>query len=541
MEETVRALPDAAVQETSFENDAAPVQHDDAEAQAASSRRDPQASSSPAAHDDDNDQPDQSPSLLTSATRSTARALGPDLLRGLLLVLMALDRSSALLSGHPHSPVLDGNAGETDDSIPLHSWNAVDAYVIRLLGHLTMPGLTFLLGTGVVYFGRSRRALGWSAGAMAWHFTVRAVALTVVAVLLGLLITLGRIGLYDIALSVLAFDYWIAGLLWLVLARTEELLAFGLLRVLPDAKEDDAREPLLADRRGEEDIAPDRKIMRAADISWHVHNAVLAALAVVTICSGVWGSATGGRCQSERTTMGPTGSALGVQDGTSHSTWFSPQSTVLAKYPPLAWLSFAIVGLLYGRIATARPWTRTALTLGSAVAGLFFLLIFVLTRLLHVGNLSEGCLHMPEHVAHPDANQYLASGRSFFYLVAYPPEVAFWAFGIGCNLLLLGLLGSLPAMLAATVLQPLVVYGTSALFFYLLHPLLFGLSWRLWRSAFGLPTSENPWLGGGLDGVKHEWVFWVNWAIFLIIMYPLCLGFGAFKRRRGVDSVWQFF
>lgn len=539
MEETLRALPDAAVQETSFECDAPSSQHEDDAVQ--QPRRGKTGPVAPSRHGEDDNTPDLRPSQLTGPTPSTARALGPDLLRGLLMVLMALDHGS-ILTARSHSTVLDG--GERDTGVPVHRWNAVDGYVIRLLAHLCAPGFMLLLGMGIVYFGRSRRALGWSAGRMAWHFIVRAVLLTVVTALLGLVLTFGRLWFMNIVLFALAFDYLLAGMLWLIMARTEELLAFWLLRAMPDAEEDDAREPLLADRRGEEDIAPDRKIMRAADVSWHLHNAVLALLAVVTIWWNVWLSPTGGHCGPEKAAAAVlSGPASTLQQSNWSLLWFREifGEHFISLYPPLAWLSFALVGLLYGRIVTARTWTRTALTLGHAVAGLAFLVMFVLTRVLHLGNLSEGCLQMPEHMARPGRNQYLASARSFFYLVAYPPEVAFWAFGIGCNLLLLGLLGLLPVAVACTVLQPLVAYGTSALFFYITHLLLLGLSWLLWRSAWGLPTGHDPWTRPDARGVGSEWVFWLNWVLVLVIMYPLCRWYGAYKRTKGPDSTWRFF
>lgn len=482
-------------------------------------------------------------SQLTGPTRSIARALAPDLLRGLLMVLMALDHCS-ILSVRSHFTVVGGGGGEQDTGVPVHKWTSVGGYVIRSLAHLCAPGFMFLLGTGIVYFGRSRRALGWSAPRLAWHFIVRSATLTAVTTLLGLVLTFGRLWFMNMVLFALAFDYLLAGMLWLVMARTEEVLAFWLLRVLPDAEQDDAREPLLADRRGEEDIAPDRKIMRAADISWHAHNTFLAVLAVVTIWWNIWLSPTGGHCEPEKATAALAGPASTLLHQSNWSLiWFHVVlgEHVISVYPPLAWLSFVLVGLLYGRIVTARNWTRTALTLGNVLAGLTFFLIFVLTRLLHLGNLSEGCLQMPEHVDRPGGNQYLASGRSFFYFIVYPPEVALWAYGIGCNLLLLGLLGALPVALANTVLHPLVAYGTSALFFYVTHFLLLGLSWPIWRWVWGLPTEHDPWMGHDETGVDSEWVFWLNWVLILVIMYPLCRWYGAYKRTKGPDSLWRFF
>lgn len=543
MEQTSRALPDAAVQETSFEYDAPTVHQEDAAAQHLRPGKPdlvplPPTSAGPSHNGHDNT-PRADSSQLTSPTKSTARALGPDLLRGLLMVLMVLDHCS-IVSVRSHFTAIDG---EMDSGLPVHKWNTAEGYVIRTLAHLCAPGFMFLLGMGIVYFGRSRRALGWSARRLAWHFMVRSFVLTVLTAFLGLAMTSGRVWFMNLVLFALAFDYLLAGMLWLTMARTEEVLAFWLLRVLPDAEDDDAREPLLADRRGDEDIAPDRKIMRAADISWHVHNIILAAISVVTIWWNIWLSPTGGHCGPEKSAAMLTGPASTLHQSNWSLIWFHVVSSehLISVYPPLAWLSFVLVGLLYGRIVTARNWTRTTLTLGSVIAGLIFLCLFVLTRLLHFGNLSEGCLQMPEHLERPDGNQYLASWQSFFYFVAYPPEVAFWAYGIGCNLLLIGILGALPVAMANTVLQPLIVYGTSALFFYITHLLLIRLSWSIWRLVWGLPSGSDPFRVEDSSGVDSEWVFWLNWVLVLAIMYLMCRRYGAYKRTKGPDSLWRFF
>lgn len=541
MEETVRALPGAAVQETSFENDVAAQQ----------TNSETIGHEAEDVHDDDGNDDDAAErqpfhdegitSQLTTTTKSTARALAPDLLRGLLVVLMVLDHNS-ILNTWSHETAI---GGEYDHGVPVHTWTHSQPYVIRLVTYLWPPGLMFLLGTGIVYVGRSRRALRWSSWRLIGHFLVRAVVLTVLTVLLGAVLTAGRIGFLNMILFALAVDYLLTGLLWIMVSNSEELLAFGLLRVLPDAKDDDAREPLLADRRGAERIAPDRKIIRAADISWHTHNAFLLALAVATIGWNIWLSPTGGHCASDAeraaTTMTPD-----LPRSNWFRIWFYPVETshVLSVYPPLAWLSFAILGLLYGRIILARTWTRTALTLGNTFAGLICLLVFVLTRLLHFGNLSEGCLHMHEHESgHPSTNQYLASPQSFFYLTVYPPDVAFWAYGIGLNLLLLGVLDIVPTVIASTVLQPLVEFGTSPLFFYVVHLPLLSLSRLFWLQIYGHETGHkgNRLTGDDERGVEKIWVFWLNWALVLVVLYPLCRWYALFKGMRGPDSVWRFF
>lgn len=558
MEDVVRALPEASVQETSFEDDAL-MDSDNAARRQNHPQQDTEADEatlSPAANSSqlpygsvsrqdgrtsDSQSPDHNgPSKLTASAGSTARALAPDLLRGLLMVLMALDHNTVALSPWQHETAING---EIDSGEPVHRWNRPIAYITRSLTHLCASGFTFLLGMGVVYFGRSRRALGWSSRRMAWHFFARAVVLTLICVPMGLVFTLGKFWFLNSVLFSLAVDYLLAGLLWLLISRTEEAFAFGLLKVLPDAKKDDASEPLLADRRGEEDIAPDRKIIRAADISWHFHNVILLVLAVVTIWWNLWLSPTGAHCEPpEHEDL--TTAATGLPRSDWFRVWFYPfiSGGVVSGYPPLAWVSFTILGLLYGRIALARPWTKTILAVGNIMGALAFLLVFILTRVLQFGNLSKDCLHMPEHEANPNANPYLLSWRSFFYLVKYPPDVAFWSYGIGFSLLLLAFFGALPAVIATTVLNPLLVYGTSALFFYITHQVLLFATRLIWLPRFG---HDKGWVSPPNDdkvvGIDSLWVYWLNWVLVLAVLYPLCRWYGAFKKTKGPDSLWRFF
>lgn len=549
MEETARALPGDAVQETSFEDDV-PAYDDNAppqrtktpELEAASNNTTPSqdrqhgASHTPYGSGSSDIEPS---SHLTTSTKSATRGLAPDLLRGLLMVLMALDHNTMMLNPWKPETAIDG---EIDSGEPVHEWNRPVAYAVRSLTHLCAPGFIFLLSAGIVYFGRSRRAIGWSSGKMAWHFLQRAVLLTLTCVPVGLVLTLGKVWFLSLVLFALAVDYFLAGILFLIITRTEESLAFGLLKVLPDAKGDGAREPLLADRRGEEDIAPDIKIMRAADISWHVHNVFLLALAVVTIWWNMLLSPTGAHCEADSSTADLA--AKGLPRSNWFRIWFYPlvADRVESRFPPLAWLSFAIFGLLYGRIVLARPWTKTVLEIGHITTGLAFSVIFVLTRVLQFGNLSKGCLQLAEQKAHPDANPYLASWPSFFYLVKYPPDIAFWAYGLGSNFLLLGFFGIMPVAVASIVLNPLLVYGTSALFFYVVHLVLLFLTRLVWVPWKGHAMGwKDALTGEDAMGVDIMWVYWLNWALVLVVMYPLCRLYGAFKKTRGPDSIWRFF
>jgi hypothetical protein len=455
------------------------------------------------------------------------------------MILMAVDHTVMTLHSWPHGTAGDGEV----DSEVVTRWNRPLAYALRTLAHLCAPGFTFLLGMGVVYFGRSRSALGWSAGRMTRHFLVRAGVLTLLCFAMALSASGGSIWFMNFILFALAVDYVLVGLLWLLISKTERVLASVVLRWLPESRDEDTLEPLLGDPTGEEDVAPDRRIIRSADISWHVHNALLLVLAVITIWWNIWLSPNHGHCTPDEPTPAITAATTGFPDSIFFRMWFYVVFTqrFMSGFPPLAWISFAILGLIYGRIIVARPWKPTAQSLGNILAGLAFLTIFVLTRVLRVGNLSEGCLQMPEHEAHPDSNPYLVSAASFFYIVKYPPDAAFWSFTMAGNHFLLAAFSVIPARIAVRF-KPVLAYGTSALFFYVVHLLLLSAFGALVLAWFGHDTGvHDPLTGEPTLGVDQLWAFFGTLGLVLAMLYPLCGWYSAFKRTRGPDSIWRFF
>ncbi|POR34802.1 Uncharacterized protein TPAR_04993 [Tolypocladium paradoxum] len=480
------------------------------------------------------------------ATKPTGtRALAPDLLRGLLMMLMALDHTAMALHAWPHGT----NRDSESDGSPVWRFNSATAYLVRTLTHLCGAGFTFLLGMGVVYLGRSRSRLGWSPLRLLRYFAVRAAVLTVVTVVFGFAFTAGQVWFLNIVLFALAVDYFLAGLLWLAFDRTEGLLAEQLTRMMkrsgdPTAGEGEVR-PLLEHRHAGEASAANR----AASLSWHIHNAVLLALSVVTILWNIWLSENHGHCEASSSTLTTwmqrrtAGAAASVPQNPFARIWFWPVmgGRVVSGFPPMAWLSFAILGLLYGRIVVARTWNPRTLAAGQAIAGLLFAVVFVLTRVLRFGNLSEGCLQTPEHEKHPDTNPYLVSPASFFYIVKYPPDLAFWAMTMAGNLLLLALFGAVPVRIAKRFTM-LLDFGTTALFFYIAHLLLVFLLARILVGLFGHDTGvADPMNPDNSRGIDNLFAYFGTWALAMLILWPICRLYSRFKSGKPADSIWRFF
>ena len=97
--------------------------------------------------------------------RKRMRFFALDALRGLILVLMALDHANHFVA-QQHSP---GEYWGGPFPIPSDSL----AFLTRLVTHLCAPGFFFLMGAGMMLFADSRRKMGWREGAIVGHFLLR--------------------------------------------------------------------------------------------------------------------------------------------------------------------------------------------------------------------------------------------------------------------------------------------------------------------------------------------------------------------------------
>jgi uncharacterized membrane protein len=97
------------------------------------------------------------------------RLLPLDALRGLIMIVMALDHANAFIA-HAHPPPEFWSG-----SFPTYRYAIF--FLTRLVTHLAAPGFFFLMGAGMALFADSRRRLGWTEGAIVQHFVVRGVIL----------------------------------------------------------------------------------------------------------------------------------------------------------------------------------------------------------------------------------------------------------------------------------------------------------------------------------------------------------------------------
>jgi uncharacterized membrane protein len=185
----------------------------------------------------------------------------------------------------------------------------------------------------------------------------------------------------------------------------------------------------------------------------------------------------------------------------------SAGETILwSNYPVLPWLELVTLGIVFGkwlaedpRKAFSRAWK-----LGAA-----FLVAFVAVRYLNgFGNIRPRM-----------SNSWI----DFLNPVKYPPSIAYTLMTTGVNLIVLWLFSRARA-LAQNVFQPLVVFGRTPLFFYVLHLFLYS------------------WLGKVLAPHGSSLLaMYPIWLLGLLILYPLCWGYRKLKHVQPARAVLQFF
>ena len=109
-------------------------------------------------------------------SQGPARLVAIDALRGLIMVLMALDHANHFVAQkHPPSEIWDG-------VFPIY-YDPV-AFWTRFVTHFCAPGFFLLMGVGMALLAHSRWEQGWSRWAVVRHFLVRGAVILALKLLL---------------------------------------------------------------------------------------------------------------------------------------------------------------------------------------------------------------------------------------------------------------------------------------------------------------------------------------------------------------------
>jgi uncharacterized membrane protein len=176
--------------------------------------------------------------------------------------------------------------------------------------------------------------------------------------------------------------------------------------------------------------------------------------------------------------------------------------TMIIKYPVLPWLAMMVLGWVFGRhmVRCASGQSRISPKAVLTCAGVAALVVFVFVRA------EQGYGDMFLHRANDSWQQWL-------HVSKYPPSLSFSSLELGLLCLCLAGLMAIEPVIGVRRNGVLLVYGQTAMFFYLVHRLVL----------------EIPATYFGLRGAGNLATTYLVSAGLLVALYPACLWFRGVK------------
>lgn len=374
------------------------------------------------------------------------RLLSLDALRGLIMVLMAIDHASYFIA-KIHQAEFWG--------IALPQYNGILPFLTRLITHICAPGFFFLMGVGMILFAASRLKAGWTENKIMRFFVTRGLLLIILQLLI-------------------ENPAWFLG-----------TISNGLKMIEPPG--------------GGEAVTLHFGVLYGLGANMIIFAFLLRAKAgLIAFFSFVSILVT--------QLFTPGTSEASVLYSPSLRLILIPGKTGLLQsfYPIIPWLGIAGFGIIFGKLLLKMPEKLFRYT---SFAGMIFLILFVFIRWIGgFGNF------------HSWDNGWIA----FLNVTKYPPSLSFILPTMGINLLLLFLFSRIELVLSR-IGQPLLIFGRTALFFYVVHVYVYAII------GFAFPS-----------GASYQ-LMYLFWFIGLLILYPTCSWYGKFKRNKPIESVWRFF
>jgi uncharacterized membrane protein len=343
---------------------------------------------------------------------------------------------------------------------PLPAYPHAFGLFTRVISHLCAPGFFFLMGVGMHFFWASRSDRGWTQGKITRHFAIRGSVLILVDIFI--ILPAMIFGMWEQIFSKDATPPVMPGV------PGDLLLAINVLATLGMA-------------------------MIVSAFAMRLPGKVIAALGVALLvaCQALLPEA------SEAFNSEPHLWRLLLVAG--------QEGFLVVNYPLLPWLAVCLLGIAYGTALRANP---SAALKAALPGGIAMLVLFAIVR--GVGGFGA---HHPM-----SADTWMA----MLEITKYPPSIAFVLFSLGANALFLTLILRTQQHLTG-IARPLLVFGRSALFFYVLHMILYAVMGRLY-------PGETSLLG-----------MYPFWLLGLVMLYPACKWWDGFKRGTADESIWRLF
>lgn len=194
-----------------------------------------------------------------------------------------------------------------------------------------------------------------------------------------------------------------------------------------------------------------------------------------------------------------------------------PGREFIVAYPILPWLGIMLSGFACGRIFQLPIETRrkTLIRIGASALSLFLVMRYV------------NVYGDPLHWSHQKTS--LFTFLSFVNVIKYPPSLLFTLVTLGISILILAASDGIDNRFTRIV----SVYGKTPLFYFILHLYILKLLMFVIVFAQGIHPRDlvfGPQLFGRPNGagISLPYVY-LAWASTVLLLYPLCRKYGAYK------------
>jgi uncharacterized membrane protein len=175
---------------------------------------------------------------------------------------------------------------------------------------------------------------------------------------------------------------------------------------------------------------------------------------------------------------------------------------LLIKYPLLPWLAMMVLGWVFGRYMNEHAAGKRTLSPQAVlwIAGAAALVVFALVR----ANAGYGDMFLPRSDD---------TWQQWLHVSKYPPSLTYATLELGLMCVILAALMALERVIGVREKGPFLVFGQTAMFFYLVHRLVM----------------EIPATYFGLRGVGDLTTTYLVGIVLFAALYPACLWYRSFK------------
>jgi len=383
------------------------------------------------------------------STPQSTRIAAIDWMRGLVMILMAVDHASQtwnagrLSADSAYLPSFDLTGPQWDPGTVLDEAQ----FYTRWITHLCAPTFLFLSGTSLAMSFEKRRTQGMPERELDRHLLIRAGVVLACEALLSLMADVGVV------------------ILQVLFAIGTSMIAMVVLRRLPTS------------------------LLLALGLGWLVGSEYVL-----------------GQFFPIPEVFSPDGPAFSLGALLFFVAGFTKSAAV--TYPMTHWLAMMLLGWAFGRYLLDRPPTEQGHQDAEKL-----LLLCGLSALLFWAYLRSGNGYGNMGLLRDDTTIV-----QWLHMSKYPPALVYSLMELGLMALILVVFMRFERRMStpANAWNPLLVFGQTALFFYMLHFILLG----------GLAIAITG--GMMLRGLTETYVVT---AVVLVVLYPVCLGFRALKRR----------